>query len=110
MENKASQRSLTALFKHKNVELTTRTLEEMVRVTSQGRLGCLLQHCTIIGIVRNETTAADEGTEHLRLLAEAFRNLKQRSPKGGLASLCLRVAARIEGANGEVTEPDNFRS
>lgn len=110
MENKASQGSLTALFKHKNVELTTKTLDEMVRVTSQGRLGCLLQHCTITGIVRNETAAADEGTEHVRLLAKAFRNLKQRSKKGGLGSLCLRVAARMEGADGELIEPDNFRS
>jgi hypothetical protein len=82
----------------------------MVRVTSQGRLGCLLQHCTITGIVRNETTAADEGTEHRRLLAKAFHNLKQCSPTGGLVSLCLRVAARIEGADRELTEPDDFRS
>ncbi len=37
--------------------------------------------------------AADEGTGHLRCVAEALRNLKQHYPKGGLASLCLRVAA-----------------
>lgn len=55
-------------------------------------------------------TAAGEGTENLRLLAEAFRNLKQRFPKDELASLCLRVAALIEGADGELTEPDDFRS
>jgi len=54
--------------------------------------------------------AADEGTGHLRCLAEAFRNLKQHSPKGGPASLCLRVAARMEGADGELTEPDDCRS
>lgn len=111
VENKASQGSFTTLFKHKNVELTSRTLQEMVQMTSQGRLGCLLQHCTITGIVRNGTTATDdEGAEHLRLLTEAFCNLKQYSPKAGLSSLCLRVAARIEGADGKLIEPDSFRS
>lgn len=125
LEDKASQGSFTKFFKHKNVELTTRTLQDMVRVTNPGRrLGCLLQHCTITGIARRddeETTTlaiADEGpTEHhhlQRLLTEAFRNLKQQhSPKGGLASLCFRVAARIEvAADGELTtiEPDEFRS
>ena len=46
--------------------------------------------------------------EHVRLLAEAFRNLKQRSPEAGLASLCLRVAMRIKGAEGELTELVDF--
>jgi hypothetical protein len=126
LEDKASQGSFTAFFKHKNVELTTRTLQDMVRVTNRGhRLGCFLQYCTITGIVRryDETTTttlavADEGpTEHhhlQRLLTQAFRNLKQQhGPKEGLASLCFRVAARIEGAaDGELTttEPDEFRS
>jgi hypothetical protein len=115
MESKASYGSFTAHFRHKDVELTTRTLQEMVRLTSQGRLGSRLQHCTITGIVtgiaRNEATAADEVTEHLRsLLAEAFSNLKRCSPKGGLASLCLRVAARIESPDGELSEPNDFRN
>ncbi|KAL2008289.1 hypothetical protein VTN00DRAFT_8271 [Thermoascus crustaceus] len=92
-----------------SLRLTSRTIVNKAS-QGQGHLGRLLQHCTITGIVRNETTAADEGTEHLRLLTEAFRNLKQRSPKGGLSSLCLRVAARIEGADGELTEPDSFGS
>ncbi|MCJ1386469.1 hypothetical protein MMC17_009595 [Xylographa soralifera] len=111
MENKASQWSFTACFKHKDVELTTRTLQDMVRLTSQGRLGCLLQHCTLTGIVRNEASADDDGNpEHLRsLLVEAFRNLKRRSPKGVLASLRLRVAARVERADGELSEPKDFR-
>ncbi len=123
LEDKASRGSFIAFFTHKNVELTTRTLQDMVRVTNPDRrLGCFLQHCTIKGIARREgemtTAVADEGpTEHhrfQRLLTEAFRNLKQRyGPKKGLASLCFRVAARVEGAaDGELstTEPDQFRS
>lgn len=137
LEDKASQGSFIEYFKRKNVELTTRTLEDMVRVTNPGRrLGCFLQHCTITGIARgyHETTTrttsmtratramtlglADKGpTEHhhlQRLLTEAFRNLKQHHGlKGGLASLCFRVTARIHGVvDGELTttKPDKFRS
>ena len=125
LEDKASQGSFIEIFKHKTVELTTRTLQDMVRVTNLGRrLGCFLQHCTITGIIRryDDTTTtlavADEGpTEHYhlqRLLTEAFRNLKQQhGPNGGLASLCFRVAVHIEdAADGELTttEPAEFRS
>src|SRR5437762_13540534 len=86
------------------------TLQDLVQVTGQGRWGCLLRHCTITGIIRTETTAQDESTEHVRLLAEAFRNLKQWSPEAGLASLCLRVAVRIEVAEGVLAEPLDFAS
>jgi len=82
MEDKASQGSFATFFKHKDVELTaTTTLQDMVRLTSHGRLGCLLEHCTITGIVRSDTTAADEvAVQDLRTpLSEAFRNLKLRS-------------------------------
>lgn len=87
------------------------TLQDTVRLTSHGRLGCLLEHCTITGIVRSDTAAADAGADQdmLTLLSEAFRNLKLRSSNGGLASLCLRVVARIENADGELEEPNAFR-
>ena len=110
MDHKASQGSFATFFKHKDVELTTTTLQDMLRLTSHGRLGCLLEHCNITGVVRSDTTAADEGADQdLRtLLSEAFRNLKLRSSNGGLASLCLRVVASIEDADGELEEPDYF--
>src|SRR5204863_948136 len=41
IEIKASQGSFSALFKHKKVELTTMTLQDLVQVTGQGRWGCL---------------------------------------------------------------------
>ena len=110
LDSKASQGSFTAFFKYKNIELTTRILQELVQVTSQSGLGCLLQHCTITGIARNETAAPDGDTELLRLLTEAFCNLRQRSKKRELASLRLRVAARIESQDGTLIEPDKFRS
>lgn len=110
LENKASHGSFISFFKYKNIELTTRALKELAQITSQGLPGCLLQHCTITGLVGNDTRAEDEDTESLDLLIQAFQNLKQHSPKGGLASLCLRVAARVKAANGELIEPDNFYS
>ncbi|KAL9078392.1 MAG: hypothetical protein Q9157_002687 [Trypethelium eluteriae] len=110
IEDKASQGCFTAFFKDKDVELKTRRLQEMVRITSQGRLGYLLQDCAISGVAQKETTATDESAEHLRLLTEVFRNLKQRSPKGELSSLGLRVVARVEGPDGELIEPHEFCS
>ncbi|KAL1999309.1 hypothetical protein VTN02DRAFT_4710 [Thermoascus thermophilus] len=112
--DKTSQGSFAARFTRRTVALTTATLREMVRVTGQGHLGRLLQHVTIAGIARDGTTAAEkeeeeEDTEHRRLLTEAFDTLKRRSPTGGLSSLRLRVAARVDGADGEeLVEPDHF--
>ena len=42
IEIKASQESFSALFKHKKVELTTMTLQDLVQVTGQDHWGCLL--------------------------------------------------------------------
>lgn len=108
LENKASQGCFNAFFRHKKVELTTATLQNLVQATGQGRRrGCLMRHCTITGIIRSDTPSQDESTEYVRLLAEAFRNLKQRSPDGGLASLCLRLAV---GTEGELAEPRDSHS
>ncbi|ROW03040.1 hypothetical protein VMCG_05698 [Cytospora schulzeri] len=101
MEAKASGLSFTTFFGHKNIQLTATALQNFVDVTGQCRLGCLLQDCTITGIASNETTTADETAEHIRLLADAFRNLKSRSPRGGLVSLTLGLVARVE-AEGEL--------
>lgn len=110
MENKTFRAGFSTFFNNKDVKLTTSTLHEMVHITSQSRLGCLLQHCTITGIVRDETTVPHISAECMSPLTEAFRNLKQHSTKGGLKSLCLRVAARIEDADGDLVEPDSFHS
>ncbi|KAI9664772.1 MAG: hypothetical protein M1821_006220 [Bathelium mastoideum] len=111
IENDASQGSFTALFKHKNVELTMKTLQKMERVTSQGRLGCLLRHCTITGILRNKKAAAAaayKDIEYSRVLAAAFGNLKRRT--GMIASLRLSLDTRGEIINGEPIHTDDFRS
>ncbi|KAL1875521.1 hypothetical protein Plec18167_005457 [Paecilomyces lecythidis] len=110
IREKASWGCFGALFKRKNIELETETLQQMTRVTSHDQPGRLLQHCTITGIARTDATAPAENTEHLRLLTEAFRNIKQHSPKHALASLSLRVAARSESADGSLVEPDSFLS
>ena len=110
IENNASHGSFTSLFKHKSVELRKRALQKMVRVTSQGRLGCLLQHCTVTGVLRNKTTAAYNNADYSRLLAAAFGNLKRRSQKISLASLRLCVAARSEVTDGERTDRGDSRS
>ncbi|GAB7347707.1 hypothetical protein MBLNU459_g5266t1 [Dothideomycetes sp. NU459] len=111
VESKASGGSFTDYFKHKNVELTTKSLQNFVRWTTECRLSHLLQHCTIIGIIRTEATATRDAAEHLKsLLAEALRTLKRRCLQGRIASLCLRVAARTESAEGELCEPNDFRN
>ncbi|KAI1639380.1 hypothetical protein F4809DRAFT_638639 [Biscogniauxia mediterranea] len=94
IESKASQGHFAALFHRREFALNRSTLQKMVQMTSQGRPGCLLQHCTISGVVGTDGTAGSEFDEHVRLLTEAFRNLKQLSPRGGLASLRLDVDVR----------------
>lgn len=110
MESKASQRPFTAFFKQKDVKLTVKTLREMVRATSPGWLGALLQRCTITGILTNATSTADEHRELVSLLAEAFNNLKRRSITDGLVSLRIRVVASIESTQGETRETIASRS
>lgn len=106
--NKASQLSFAALFVNQDVKLTTRALKDFVVITSQGQLGYLLQNLTLTGIASNEPTTPEETAEHVRLLAAAFRNLKQRSPRRGLVSLTLGLAARV-GHRGQLAPPDDQR-
>ncbi|OTB09180.1 hypothetical protein M426DRAFT_134044 [Hypoxylon sp. CI-4A] len=105
VESKVSQQHFARYFNHKNVELAPGPLEDMVHITSQGHLGCLLQHCTITGVVGSEMSGIQNDDEHLRLLTRAFSNLKQRSPKGRLASLCLRVDVRSRDSTSESDGP-----
>ncbi|CAJ2512175.1 Uu.00g051900.m01.CDS01 [Anthostomella pinea] len=108
MEDKASQGCFTAHFKHRNVELTEDKIDDMVEVTGQGRLGILLQHCTITGIAHDGYMDPEETEDFSWMLTQAFYNLKRRSSSGGLVSLCLRVAARIEGPGEVLVEPTEF--
>ncbi|KAI1452466.1 hypothetical protein F4805DRAFT_447374 [Annulohypoxylon moriforme] len=82
----------------------------MVHITSQGHLGCLLQHCTITGVAGSDTSGTRNDDEHIRLLSKAFSNLKQRSPKSGLASLCLRVSVRNRDSTSESYSPSLRKS
>lgn len=110
IEAKASNGCFNSFLKHKKIELTTKTLQLFVQATEQGQRGWLLRHCTITGIARSDTTAHEDSTEHERLLGKAFGNLKRWSPESSLASLSLRVAARVEDSKGELVEPGEFRS
>jgi hypothetical protein len=106
LESKLSQQLLNRFFAKKHVELARGPLEDMAYVTSKGHLGCLLQHCTITGVAGSNTIEETEFDEHVRLLTEAFINLKQRSPKGRLASLCLGVVVRSQPSEDGSPEPD----
>ncbi|KAI1800356.1 hypothetical protein F4811DRAFT_539452 [Daldinia bambusicola] len=110
VESKLSQQHLAKYFDHKHVKLAPKPLENMVYITSQGHLGCLLQHCTIIGVAGSDMTGTRNDDEHVRLLTRAFSNLKQRSPKGRLASLCLRVSVRNRDSTSESDSPSLQKS
>lgn len=109
MESKVSQGCFTIYFNHKNIEFTAQNLQKVVRLTSQSRLVRLLRHCTVTAILRTEMSSALDTAEHLRdLLPEVFNTLKQDSTQGGITSLCLRIAARTESADGELSEGNEF--
>lgn len=113
MVKKATQPIFTSLFKRKEVLLSTESLEKMVGVTADGRLGCLLQHCTITGIAiatTLNTPTPNTTTRDLQLLTQAFRNLKKYSPDGVLESICLRVTAREVDWRGKLVQPQTFKS
>lgn len=110
----SQSRQFCSLFTRKNIQLSAERLQKFVQVTSQGRMGCLLQHCTIAGqaqeaaLTDDEDELADE-TQTLRLLlATAFSNVKQHSPHKGLTSLCLGVAACTTDENGRRIEAPRF--
>jgi hypothetical protein len=110
IEAKASNGRFNSFLKTKKIDLTTKTLQRFVKATGKGQRGCLLQHCTITGIIRGDTPAHEDSTEHERLLTKAFRNLKQGSPEKSLASLSLRVTVRVEDSNGDLVEPHEYRN
>lgn len=108
IEDKASNQSFASFFRDKDVKLTSPALQDFVLATGQGRLGCLLRHCTLTGVVSNKKATASEIDDHSRLLTDAFRNLKNRSPEGGLTSLTLAVAVDV-GTDGRLVRPDDVR-
>ncbi|OAQ65884.1 hypothetical protein VFPPC_07518 [Pochonia chlamydosporia 170] len=113
MGRKATSSKFTALFKQKNIQLSTQALQRLVQVTSQGSLGCLLEDCSITGIAQlpqASLSQTDQTTELVQLLTTAFRNLKQHSPNGKITSIRLLVVAREQDAIGNLVEPAVFRS
>ncbi|KAI1108460.1 hypothetical protein F5Y14DRAFT_436190 [Nemania sp. NC0429] len=95
LASKLSPRQLTPLFACKQIELTPESLKKLVYVTDQGRVGCLLKHFTICGVLDSDAIGRPDVDERVRLLTEAFANLKQYSPRASLASLQL-VAPTLE--------------
>ncbi|KAI1441251.1 hypothetical protein F5Y02DRAFT_400283 [Annulohypoxylon stygium] len=105
VESKVSQQHLAKYFNYKHVEMAPAPLENLAYITSQGRLGCLLEHCTITGVAGSGMSRTRNDDEHIHLLARAFSNLKQRSPKGRLTSLSLRVDVRNRDSTSESDSP-----
>ncbi|KAI1775413.1 hypothetical protein F4818DRAFT_48670 [Hypoxylon cercidicola] len=106
--NIGSKLHLAKFFAQKNVDLALTPLEDMARMTRQDRLGRLLQHCTITGVAEGDGSNTPIDNQ-VRLLTEAFSNLKQHSPRGRLASLCLRVSIRGQYFDDHTPVPDTFR-
>ncbi|KAI5920488.1 hypothetical protein F4810DRAFT_713494 [Camillea tinctor] len=79
-----------------NLRLTSpEPLERMVYMTAHDRVASLLRDCTLVGVLGSCTPGSDEqSVEYVRLLTEAFINLKQRSPQTGLDTLRLSVSLR----------------
>ncbi|EFX03886.1 f-box domain containing protein [Grosmannia clavigera kw1407] len=124
LNEKASYGRFTTFFRRKNIRLTTHDLERLVYVTSHGcRLACLLQECTVTGVLdrgRNACLPADDDVtlakstvikRHTELLTEAFGNIKKataprlltgggdgrKTPGSGFELLHLRVGVRYSG-------------
>ncbi|KAI1365988.1 hypothetical protein F5Y08DRAFT_338053 [Xylaria arbuscula] len=84
---------LSQIFSEKTIQLNREDLEKFIYITSQGRAGCLLQRCTLIGL---DFCGIDYETDPeypvlIRLLTEAFVNIKEHSPSSSLLSLNLGV-------------------
>lgn len=109
IEAKASNWHFNSFFKIKEIDLTTKNLQRFVQVTEKWQRGCLLQHCTIRGIIRGDAPAVHEDeAEHQRFLSKALHNLKQKSPEKSLVSLKLHVAVLVENSNGDLVRPEKY--
>ena len=123
LHDKSTQRSFINLFKHKSFRLTPIDLQRFVDASASGGLGCLLESCTIIGLASESSPATAAGREAVKkqvspaikeiedlkgLLSEAFTNLKQHSPNGGITSISLQVVAGTETQTGELEQPGEF--
>ncbi|KAI0199300.1 hypothetical protein F4808DRAFT_214135 [Astrocystis sublimbata] len=98
------QRSIDSrIFAQKQVYLTPASLATLVQMTSPDIAGCVLQHCTITGLAGARLTPS-RIEECKQLLTAAFRNLKEHSTNGSLASLRLHV---IWKATHEMLEPED---
>ncbi|KAJ2981405.1 hypothetical protein NUW58_g6696 [Xylaria curta] len=94
LASKLSPHLLAEFFVCKNVELTLAPLKNMAYMTGRGRAGSLLRDCTIVGVPGIDISCTPDSDEHVRLLTEAFINLKQYSPQRSLATLQLSVGMR----------------
>ncbi|KAI1171143.1 hypothetical protein F4777DRAFT_566470 [Nemania sp. FL0916] len=98
---------LTRFFAYKDIELALEPLKHFAYVTGQGRMGCFLQHCTIIGVVDGNLAGTPDADEHVRLLTEVFVNLKQHSPRTSLTSLHLSMVVRNDHSE-EIPSDDGY--
>ncbi|KAI0122364.1 hypothetical protein F4814DRAFT_408467 [Daldinia grandis] len=91
LANILSPHLLAEFFFSKNVELALEPLRNMAYMTGHGRAGSLLRDCTIVGVPGIDISYAPDSDGHLRLLTEAFINLKKYSSQRGLTTLRLSV-------------------
>lgn len=79
---------------------STEQMQEFMHLTHENRMGCLLQHLTIVGVVGVPPAA---GLQSLAtLLTQAFTNLRLNTAHAGLQSTTLLVQAQVENGNGEL--------
>ncbi|KAI1455546.1 hypothetical protein F4805DRAFT_435908, partial [Annulohypoxylon moriforme] len=110
IKSKASQGCFAKFFIKRDIKLTPRTLQDVLQLTSHDYFGGLLRDCTITGLAEIEMMTQSKIDENIRLLTEIFRNVKQHSQKGSLASLYLRVIIHPQILDDEMVEPKVSKS
>ncbi|RHZ49309.1 hypothetical protein CDV55_101421 [Aspergillus turcosus] len=95
-------------FETKTLEWTsTEQMQEFVHLTHENRMGCLLRHLTIVGVVGAPPAA---GLQSLAtLLTQAFTNLRLNPAHAGLQSTALLVQAHVDNGNGELVSVEKIR-
>lgn len=98
---KISRHVLAHIFSRRNIRLARAPLEEFVYVTSRGRAGCLLRQCTLTGLADYHTDYGSypKSPVLIRLLTEAFVNIKEDSANSSLVSLSLGVEKLVRPFN-----------
>ncbi|KAI1307516.1 hypothetical protein F5Y03DRAFT_405585 [Xylaria venustula] len=107
IESKASYGCFTEHFDEKGLNLNIKDLEDLVYLTRRSSLVCRLQHCYFKGEYNGLDEYIPVGTL-THLLAMGFRNLKNNSRTGSLASLHLEGHAVLDFSIDHVNKDNWF--